>query len=1251
MEAGNTLEQSVALVASANKVVQDPNSVGSALRTISLRLRGTSVSVLEEMGEETDGVVESVSKMQKKIEALTGVNILTDSGAYKDTYTILQEIGTVWEDMADIDQAALLELMAGKNRANTLAAILGNMKDLEGAYNDALNAEGSALKENAAYLDSIQGRIDLFNNAVQTMWMNFVNDDVIKFFVNIGTHLIRLVDLVNPLNVAIAGLFTGMYAKYKKFSLSNFMFDTVPTKVKNGVTSIFDAQMGQHANKQVVNLVASGTVEYTKYAQAIQSVSAAKQVEILMNNGVAESEQLLILTQTLGSETAAKQAIANAKLSASNTSVSASMVGQLVNTGALTTEQAAATVSTLGLVTAEGESVVITKVEALAKLEAAVATGALSAADKEAIVSTLGLGTANTFTTGTFVTLAKSIWGAITALVKFLALTPVGWITLAAAAIIGLITAYNKFGPTHENYIKKLEEETEELKSVQSELKSVQSELENTAKRIDELNAKGTLSFVEKEELDRLKQQTEELERQEKILSAQEKRARNKQIETALKAVQTDSDLQKIDFMSIFSAAVANTTTGSMGLTGQDFSTKNVYVDAYQENIDELKKAKEDLEEAQTKLANTTYRTESKEYKKLEKDVEKAQNRVDKYNNAIDSINETWQTKYGEIGYVENATTEAEKKWNEFYRQHQDYLDQQALINDDYGKSTVLDRIFSTTGTDVAQKFKKEFESSVKSGKNPAEVIENLLANEDYSSAFTGLEKQFGITLDNIKGYFTQTGEFAVEDPKFDITKYTKAISSHSAVITEYQEALQSLDKGSFTMDDFMALIEKYPDLAKGVDISSKAFYGLSRNLNKAIKTQTKGFIDDLKELKKSLIAAGESTESIDQLIEAVENMPEDALDTTIEKYGTLADTINRAKLAQDKLTEAMGQNNNEGYETRGEALEFIKDKLSRGEAGSESEVWDVAKEYGYIYDHTKSLNENADAMAKWAAVRETWFKKDDDGNYLFEGTENFIKTIDDVIDKIPELQQLLTWDYDENTGILNFDLDNSNLPEIISLLSTTQEFAHLTAEEWSDMMIQIGQYYDVNWSNFDDILDELSKIANGASDAKTKVEEYGKAMQEYFGKGDVDLTNRPEITKEKMQQAGWTDFEDGYATVYSSTYNKSDFMELEEGETDTSVVLTPILPDKTVLSPERLKEYAEKILKGEEIDIEGITLGVFDNQKELSGFEEALHNAQAEYHELMDSYNIGAVIDESGLQGLREIKDLQDIPKIKLIL
>ena len=215
MEGGNNLEQATALVAAANKVVQDPNSVGSALRTISLRLRGTSVEVLEEMGEETDGVVESTSKLQEKIKALTGVDIVGMNGAYKDTYTILKEIGSVWKDMDAMDQAAALELMAGKNRANTLAAILNNMEDLEGAYESAMNAEGSALKENEAYLDSIQGRIDLFNNSVQTMWMNFMNTDVLKLLVNVGTGLVKIVDNIGLIKSALIGV-SGYLMLFKK---------------------------------------------------------------------------------------------------------------------------------------------------------------------------------------------------------------------------------------------------------------------------------------------------------------------------------------------------------------------------------------------------------------------------------------------------------------------------------------------------------------------------------------------------------------------------------------------------------------------------------------------------------------------------------------------------------------------------------------------------------------------------------------------------------------------------------------------------------------------------------------------------------------------------------------------------------------------------------------------------------------------------------------------------------------------------
>lgn len=151
---------------------------------------------MEQLGEETDGVVESTSKLQEKIKALTGVDILTDSGAYKDTYTILKDIGEAWANIDPMDQAAALELLAGKNRANTLAAILNNTKDLENAYKSAMNAEGSALKENETYLDSIQGHVDVLTNSTQTMWMNFIDSDVAKFLVDVVNGLVKLIDTI-----------------------------------------------------------------------------------------------------------------------------------------------------------------------------------------------------------------------------------------------------------------------------------------------------------------------------------------------------------------------------------------------------------------------------------------------------------------------------------------------------------------------------------------------------------------------------------------------------------------------------------------------------------------------------------------------------------------------------------------------------------------------------------------------------------------------------------------------------------------------------------------------------------------------------------------------------------------------------------------------------------------------------------------------------------------------------------------------
>ena len=292
MAAGNNLEQSVAMIAAANKVLQDPNSVGAALRTISLRIRGTSVKVLEEMGEETDGVIESVSKLQAKVKGLSGVDILTDTGAYKDTYTIIKEIGQVWGQMNDINRAALLELLAGKNRSNAMAALLTNMEDLEGAYESAMEAQGSAEAENEKYLNSIQGKIDQFTNSLQTMWSNWLSSGVIKFVVDLGTALVKLADALGLVGtaavalgakIAIPKIFSGIKSSITAvkdaYNTARGVVSTISSFNGSGLTSFLGGKVETAKITEITHVLGAEIM-----AQKELNKELARQ--ILLNNGV-----------------------------------------------------------------------------------------------------------------------------------------------------------------------------------------------------------------------------------------------------------------------------------------------------------------------------------------------------------------------------------------------------------------------------------------------------------------------------------------------------------------------------------------------------------------------------------------------------------------------------------------------------------------------------------------------------------------------------------------------------------------------------------------------------------------------------------------------------------------------------------------------------------------------------------------------------------------------------------------------------
>lgn len=226
--AGANYEQSVALTTVGNSVVQNPESVGAGLKTVSLRIRGTDMNVLQEAGEDVDGYIQNTSQLRDLIKNQTkvasndfkGFDLLKDDGSYKNPYEFLLGLGKIWSEIGstdggDLKQASILEKIAGKNRANIVASILQKPEMLEKVYNETQNSEGSALRENETQLDSIQGKVDQLTASFQEMWNTSISSDFIKGLVDAGTQITNLVTKAGLLRTAFIGALGVAGAKGK----------------------------------------------------------------------------------------------------------------------------------------------------------------------------------------------------------------------------------------------------------------------------------------------------------------------------------------------------------------------------------------------------------------------------------------------------------------------------------------------------------------------------------------------------------------------------------------------------------------------------------------------------------------------------------------------------------------------------------------------------------------------------------------------------------------------------------------------------------------------------------------------------------------------------------------------------------------------------------------------------------------------------------------------------------------------------
>lgn len=252
---GNSIEQTMALVTGAYEVLQDER-VARGISTISARIAG-----LNEDMEKEEGLANDVSEALMKYAR---IDVFDNMGQLRDTYDILEELAGKWDKLSKNAQSVLLNTVAGKTRMDVLSAILTNWESVSKSLEATSEAEGSAAREQAAFLDSIEGRVSKLSNAWQQLADTTINTDIVKNIVDLGTAILNAANRMGGL-LNVAMLIGGAFGTWKLVTLIR--------GIKQGTIAINGLTTATKAAATQISILKAAMIGVSAIMFAISAVS------------------------------------------------------------------------------------------------------------------------------------------------------------------------------------------------------------------------------------------------------------------------------------------------------------------------------------------------------------------------------------------------------------------------------------------------------------------------------------------------------------------------------------------------------------------------------------------------------------------------------------------------------------------------------------------------------------------------------------------------------------------------------------------------------------------------------------------------------------------------------------------------------------------------------------------------------------------------------------------------------------------
>lgn len=525
-------------------------------------------------------------------------------------------------------------------------------------------------------------------------------------------------------------------------------------------------------------------------------------------------------------------------------------------------------------------------------------------------------------------------------------------------AIGGLIWAWNKLTKAEENNREKLEDLKSKYEEFESKIKSIQDKMATTAQRIAELNAKDNLTFVEQEELDRLRETNDELKRQQDLLEQSKKLAQNDVNKQFVKTMKKDVD--NSDEYSNFGEAYSKYPTHNAYYKSLSWSSiwRSFLIGNDPNNSISEKEYIEDqfniYEELKDQYANAT----------TQKDKDRIDKQIKEIETYLNDKSQQWLTDSDGIDYITNPQNDDERKVNEYLDYINDFRDRVAIETG--GTDAKYNAFTRILNKDEFSDIKSQLESLGDVGELTGEKIKDLIPvgselynklvslgviAEDDSSWYGNLANTFNKVTEA-----ADTNSIALKELNDSLDKIQSAYQVASTAIEEYNE------NGYISVDTFQSLMELEPEYLNLLMDENGTLALTSENLYKL----TEARINDLAAKQASTLV--DSVTKLGSEAEQLQYLTQSTKEATESTWGLVYAKIAEAQAAGTISDDVAGRLKSrvDAYQTWAKnTIDGInKGSLGKSSSSSKSEK-DKAKALKDYNDKLKDINEKLEELDK----------------------------------------------------------------------------------------------------------------------------------------------------------------------------------------------------------------------------------------------------------------------------------------------